>query len=82
MVTTALKPLYQREELSKEQYTDINRDVSRLLYERIGDAAALENQRERKRWQDLATTEVEDAVKALKVEVGVMAEAGVEAEAR
>ena len=68
MVTLALKPLYQREELSKEQYTDINRDVSRLLYERIGDATALENQRERKRWQDLASLEVQSAVKALKVE--------------
>ena len=67
MVTTALKPLYQREELSKEQYTDINRDVSRLLYEQIGDAAALENQRERKKWQDLASAEVRSAVKALKV---------------
>ena len=68
MVTTALKPLYQREELSKEQYTEINRDVSRLLYERIGDATALENQQERKKWQDLASVEVRSAVNALKVE--------------
>ena len=67
MVTMALKPLYQREELSKEQYTDINRDVSRLLYERIGDAAALENQQERKRWQNMASSEVRNAVKVLKV---------------
>ena len=66
MVTSALKPFYRQEELSKEQYTDINRDVSRLLYDRIGDAAALENGRERKKWQDLAAREVRGAVRALR----------------
>lgn len=64
MVKAALKPHYQRQSISKDEYTDINRDVSRKLYDMVGDASALSDQRERERFQDVADGEVEKAVSA------------------
>jgi len=66
MVKAALKPLYQKQEVSKDEYTDINRDVSRLLYDKVGDAGELADQTNRERWQKVASDEVESAVKALR----------------
>ncbi|KAL6150515.1 hypothetical protein ACJQWK_00112 [Exserohilum turcicum] len=67
MVTAVLKPLYLKKEVSKQEYTDVNRDVSRLLYEKVGEAGAdaLADQDTREKWQKMATNEVEIAVKAL-----------------
>lgn len=67
MVTVVLKPFYTRKEISKDQYTDINREISRLLYDRVGDAGAeaLANQETREKWQKMASQEVDDALKAL-----------------
>ncbi|KAJ5811459.1 hypothetical protein N7474_007760 [Penicillium riverlandense] len=42
MVGTALKPHYKRKLVSKDQYTDINRSISRMLYERVGEIESLE----------------------------------------
>lgn len=68
MVTVVLKPLYVKKEISKSEYTDINRDVSRLMYDRVGDAGAeaLADSETRDKWQKMATDEVEDAVKVLR----------------
>lgn len=68
MVTAVLKPLYMKKEVTKEEYTDINRDVSRLLYDKVGDAgaAALADQETREKWQRMATDEVEGAIKVLR----------------
>ena len=66
MVSAALKPRYQKQEISKDEYTDINRDVSRLLYEKVGDAAGLAEQKTRDDLQRAAETEVETAVKTLR----------------
>lgn len=68
MVTVALKPLYVKKEISKEEYTEVNRDISRLLYERVGDAGAeaLADQDTREKWQKMAGDEVDGAVKALR----------------
>ncbi|KAF2191492.1 hypothetical protein K469DRAFT_697150 [Zopfia rhizophila CBS 207.26] len=68
MVTVALKPLYLRKEITKDEYTDINRDISRLLYERVGDAGAnaLADQATREKWQKLASDEVENIVRGLR----------------
>jgi hypothetical protein len=70
MVTVVLKPLYLKKEITKEEYTCINRDVSRLLYERVGDAGAeaLANQETRARWQQMAGDEVSIAVKAYRAD--------------
>ncbi|CAO2651653.1 Nn.00g042230.m01.CDS01 [Neocucurbitaria sp. VM-36] len=72
MVTAVLKPLYLKKEVTKEEYTDINRDVSRLLYEKVGDAGAdaLADQATREKWQQMASGEVDNAVKSLRANAG------------
>ena len=68
MVTAVLKPLYLKKEVTKEEYTDVNRDVSRLLYDKVGDAGAtaLADQETREKWQRMAGDEVDNAIKALR----------------
>lgn len=68
MVTAVLKPIYLKKEVTKEEYTDINRDVSRLLYDKVGEAGAdaLADQETREKWQQMATTEVDNAVKMMR----------------
>ncbi len=65
MVSTALKPYYRRKTISKEEYTAINRDVSRKLYEQIGDFEALGIEG-RARWEKIAVDEVDGVVASLK----------------
>lgn len=67
MVTSVLKPLYTKKEVTKDEYTDINRDVSRLLYDRVAEAGsdALSTQDARDKWQKLANSEVENAIKGI-----------------
>ncbi|KAI9691579.1 MAG: hypothetical protein M1822_007650 [Bathelium mastoideum] len=65
MVSSALKPRYKSKELNRDQFTDINRDISRRLYDRIGGAGALEAQKDREHWQRVAAEEVENALKVL-----------------
>lgn len=67
MVKLALKPRYQNNELDKDQYTDINRDVSRKMYDLVGDATHLVNEQERARWQGVAEEQVKQAIAALNV---------------
>ncbi|CAA9963405.1 HRD1 HRD ubiquitin ligase complex ER membrane component [Pyrenophora teres f. maculata] len=68
MVTAVLKPLYLKKEVTKQEYTDVNRDVSRLLYEKVGEAGAdaLADQDTREKWQKMASDEVDVAVKGLR----------------
>lgn len=66
MVKAVLAPRYRAQEITKEQYTDINRDVSRMLYERVGDAEGLADQKGREKWQEVAATEVERAISAMQ----------------
>lgn len=74
MVSAALKPLYLKQEVTKDEYTDINRDVSRMLYDRVGDAGALADHRTREMWQKVASDEVDSAVRALRADaVGAVA---------
>jgi hypothetical protein len=63
MVTAALKPFYSRREVDKDKYTDINRDVSRMLYDKVWDAGGLIDQAARDRWQKVAVEEVTQAIK-------------------
>nr|POE79711.1 phd and ring finger domain-containing protein [Quercus suber] len=62
MVKAALGPRYRDKTISKEQYTEINRDVSRKMYDLVGDAASLADQTERERFQGIADDEVSKAV--------------------
>ena len=65
MVTAALKPYYRTKAVNKDQYTDINRDVSRMLYDSVGDQERI-NDTNREKWERVATDEVAKAVKTLQ----------------
>ena len=65
MVKLALGTRYRDKEITKDQYTDINRDVSRRLYDLVGSATALADQAEREKWQGVADDEVNKAIASL-----------------
>lgn len=67
MVSAVLKPLYLKKDITKDEYTEINRDISRLMYDRVEDAGpdALINQDTRGKWQRMAGDEVDNAVKVV-----------------
>lgn len=65
LVGKALKPYYRRDHVSKDEYTDINRNVSRMLYERAGDAETLEVAA-KARLATAAKDEVKKAITSLK----------------
>lgn len=67
MVKMALKPHYRDKAVDKDQYTDINRRISRMLYERVG-AIETMNAEEKAKWETVATAEVGKAVSALQGE--------------
>ncbi|KAK2753253.1 hypothetical protein FQN54_007944 [Arachnomyces sp. PD_36] len=65
MVKMALKPHYRDQVVDKDQYTDINRRISRMLYERVGVIETL-NAEDKAKWEAIATAEVAKAVSALQ----------------
>jgi len=67
MVKLALAPRYREQSISKDQYTDINRDVSRKMYDLVGDASSLMDYTNRARWQSVAEEEVRKAIEGLRV---------------
>ena len=70
MVSSALKPYYQSQAVSKDEYTDINRNVSRMLYEMLGERGngynLEEDSKVREGFEKMASDEVAKAVKSLK----------------
>ena len=65
LVSAALKPYYHEQKISKDEFTRINRDVSRMLYEKIGDFEALDLEG-KARWEKVAGDEVDKALVALR----------------
>jgi hypothetical protein len=65
MVKLALGSRYRDKEITKDQYIDINKGVSRKLYDLVRDASALADQEQREKWQTVANEEVRKAVSAL-----------------
>ena len=65
MVTTALKPHYHNNTVSKDQYTDINRNISRMLYDKVGEKGHLDEEA-RENYERLAGDEVSKAIESLK----------------
>ena len=65
MVSSALKPYYRRKEVSKEEYTDINRRISRLLYDQVDASGALDSETKSK-LAIIASEEVNKAVSMLR----------------
>lgn len=70
LVGGALKPHYRCRGVSKDEYTDINRKISRKLYERVGNVSTLEAEL-RADIERSAREEVGSAVETLKQEKGV-----------
>lgn len=66
MVKVALGPRYRDKVITKEEYTEINRVVSRKLYELVGSAEGLADSTEREKLQSIAEDEVRGAVEALR----------------
>lgn len=64
IVKNALAPHWRSAEITKEQYSDINRDVSRKLYEIVADRN-IDDERQKLTWEKIATAEVATAVKSL-----------------
>ncbi|KAI0997229.1 hypothetical protein K3495_g10957 [Podosphaera aphanis] len=64
IVKSALSPHWKSAEITEEQYGDINRDVSRKLYEILADHN-LADEREKHNCKKIALAEVETAVKSL-----------------
>ncbi|KAK2013006.1 PHD-finger domain-containing protein [Colletotrichum eremochloae] len=65
IVRAALKPHWRAQELTSEQYANINRDVSRKLYEGLRDPQTLDEDA-KKAWEKIASKEVARAVEELK----------------
>ncbi|KAK1981639.1 hypothetical protein LZ30DRAFT_592269 [Colletotrichum cereale] len=65
IVRAALKPHWRAQELTSEQYANINRDVSRKLYEGLRDPHTLDEDA-KKTWEKIASKEVARAVEELK----------------
>jgi DNA gyrase/topoisomerase IV subunit B len=64
IVKSALAPHWKSAEITKEQYADINRDVSRKLYEIVADQS-IDDEHQKSTWEKLASAEVATAVKSL-----------------
>lgn len=67
LVSAALKPHYTEQTITKDEYTNINRDISRMLYDKIGDFEALAGE-DKAKWEKVAGEEVSKAVDALKAQ--------------
>jgi len=64
IVKSALAPHWKTAEITKEQYADINRDVSRKLYDIVA-IREHPNEKDKRVWEKIAETEVATAVKSL-----------------
>ena len=79
IVSAALRPYYHSNKIDKDQYTEINRKVSRMLYEMVGreekesegedleqDGRGRKKEKQREEWEKVARGEVEREVGGLK----------------
>ena len=64
-VKNALKPPYHANQITKEQFTDINRKVSHMLYDRVGEDGEV-NEANEESLQRTASEEVSKALQALR----------------
>lgn len=65
LVGKALKPYYRRDYVTKEEYTDINRTISRKLYERASDSETLDDDA-KANLASIAKEEVQKAIATLR----------------
>ena len=64
MVKDALKSPYKNGDINKDQYTEINRNVSRMLYDAVGESVNLSREGI-ETWKKMAADEVNKAVQSL-----------------
>ncbi|RMZ76248.1 hypothetical protein DV738_g5065, partial [Chaetothyriales sp. CBS 135597] len=67
LVSSALKRHYNDQTISKDEYTTINREISRMLYDRIGDFETID-MIDKAKWEQVAHAEVEKAVGSLRAD--------------
>jgi hypothetical protein len=72
LVGTALKPYYRTKVVSKDEFTDINRTISRKLYDRVLGLETLEPTT-KARLESTAKEEVQKAIDGLKHSKGKVA---------
>lgn len=65
LVSSALKPYYRRKAVTKEQYTEINRAISRSLYDRVDETGELQ-ERHLRELKDSARKAVKEAVDTIR----------------
>ncbi|MCJ1286986.1 PHD and RING finger domain-containing protein 1 [Xylographa opegraphella] len=65
LVKDALRLPYKNNELTKDQYTDINRHVSRMLYDKVGERSHLDGEAA-ETLRSLASDEVTKAIRSLR----------------
>jgi hypothetical protein len=66
IVKSALTPHWRSGKLTKDQYSEINRSVSRKMYDIVGGRYS-HDERDQCTWQRIATGEVATAIQALEV---------------
>ncbi|KAI9754139.1 MAG: PHD and RING finger domain-containing protein 1 [Lichina confinis] len=66
LVKLALRPFHKNGSVSYDDYTSINRNVSRKLYDLVGATDHLDSAA-KERWEKVAVAEVGQAVQALKI---------------
>lgn len=64
-VSAALNPYFKSNTVSKDQYTDINRTICRMMYEKLGETGDI-NGDAKEMWELLARNEVAKAVSSLE----------------
>jgi hypothetical protein len=64
-VGSELKPYYRRKIITKDDYTNINRTISRKLYEHVGEGVELQEDQLRE-LKDSARKAVKDAVDLIR----------------
>jgi len=65
LVKEALKEPHQANQVDKDQYTDINRKVSRMLYDIVGEEGDIDGSQSDD-WKRMASDEVAKAVQSLQ----------------
>ncbi|KAF2674814.1 hypothetical protein BT63DRAFT_408963 [Microthyrium microscopicum] len=63
LVKTALRPHYRHHSITADQFTDINKSISRSMYEQVGSEKNLEDTA---KWEKVAADEVTRALAGLK----------------
>ncbi|KAI9665200.1 MAG: hypothetical protein M1831_002210 [Alyxoria varia] len=71
LVRGVLESEWNKQFINRDQYTEINRDVSRKLYEMVGNGEDLTQPENRQRWVAIAAKEVKTALQVLKPSIKI-----------